>query len=419
MSSGGAQVSVRQSLGPEALFLDLQVAFRSQTMPLETIMLSLCAICEAPITRENNSREHVILNALGGRRTVSGFICAPCNNATGHSWDAALAKQLNPFCLFFQISRQDGASPGQEFPVVAGDSIRLTPDGLELPRPKVDITTTATGATIQVVARSMAEARRILTDLNRKYPQINVEEQLTNTTEQYKHLQNPIEINVAISGHDAGRSIVKSAFSLAVAHGVAPSDCDDARKYFVDAKSACFGYFNEFDLLEGRPSKTVVHCVAVASTDDGLLLGYVELFSAFRMVVCLGSNYRGKPINAVYAIDPVSGTELDVNVKLAFSREDIADIYAYRRIPEGAIAAALDDIIPEAIRRSFEREKAATIERAIRDAWSKLDLPPGTQLTEDHIQKLSAWVAEGVVPFFLHHGRRQRNCNGEPSSASS
>lgn len=367
----------------------------------------LCALCDTPITPENNSREHIIPNALGGRRTVNAFICDPCNNTSGHSWDAALARQLNPLCLFFQISRQRGAPPAQEFPISTGGSIRVTPNGLELPKPTVDISSTETGAKINVVARNMPEARKILTGLKGKYPAIDVEAVLQSVTSQYSYLAAPIGMNLSVGGPDGGRAIVKSAFALAVANGVSPSDCADARRYLATGTDACFGYYHETDLLTGRPEKTVVHCVAVASTDDGLLLGYVELFSTFRMVVCLGSNYRGAPVNAVYAIAPVTGAELDVKVRLQFSREDLDDIYAYRRIPDGAIAAAMDEIIPEAMKRSMEKEQAAAIHRAISDAWRKLDLEPNTLLTDEHQRKLSTWIAEGLTPFILHNLRQR------------
>jgi hypothetical protein len=51
------------------------------------------------------------------------------------------------------------------------------------------------------------------------------------------------------------------------------------------------------------------------------------------------------------------------------------------------------------MRRSFEREKAAVIERAARIAWRKLELVPGTMLTQEHITKLSALVVEEMMPF--------------------
>jgi hypothetical protein len=368
-----------------------------------------CAICDTPLTAENDSREHIILNALGGRRAVSGFICTPCNNTSGHTWDAALAKQLNPLCLFFHIYRQDGEPPAQNFPTISGDTMRVSHDGLALPRPTISRTPTGAGTNIQVVARTPEEAREILTGLKRKYPQIDVDTTLASATSTYSYLSEPVKMELKIGGPDGGRSIVKSAFALAVSSGVAPSDCDEAKRYIASGEDACFGYFNDFDLIEGRPENTVVHCTAVSSTDDGLLLGYVELFTVFRMFICLGSNYRGKPISAVYAIDPVTGSELNVTVRLKFSREELADIYAYKHVPFGPVAKALETIMPDAMRRSFEREKEVVIERALKDAWSKLDLPPDTILTKEHLLKLSGLLAERMMPFLRHNAQRRGN----------
>jgi len=368
-----------------------------------------CAICDIPITSENDSREHIIPNALGGRRTVTGFICASCNSTTGHSWDAVLARQLNPFCLFFHITRQDGEPPAQVFPTIDGGTIRVTYDALELPKPTINFTSHPAGTQIQATARTMAEAREILTGLKRKYPQIDIDAALASATSTYSYLNAPIRMDIQIGGPDAGRSIVKSAFALAVANRVSPSECDEARRYFASGEDACFGYFNEFDVIEGRPPNTVIHCAAVSSTAEGLLLGYVELFSAFRMVICLSSNYHGKPVNAVYAINPVTGAELDLAVRLNFSRLDLKEIYAYLRVFDGSVPQALHEIIPDAMKRQFEREKTRVIERAVKDSWRNLGLEPGTELTREHIMKLSGLIVEQMLPFLQRNAQRQRN----------
>ena len=367
-----------------------------------------CALCSVSLTPENDLYEHLILNALGGRRAVKGFICDPCNNTTGHCWDAVLAKQLNAFSLLFHITRQDGEPPAEVLPTLSGGSIRVTYDGLEMPKPTVKETPNGAGASIQVIARTMIEAQKIVAGLKRKYPSIDIEETLASATSAYSYVDEPVRMDVVMGGPEAGRSIVKSALALAVASGVVASDCDEAQRYLASGEDACFGYINDVDLLEGRPKNTVVHCVAVDTTDDGLLLGYVELFSVFRMVVCLGSNYRGKPVRAAYAIDPVRGTELDVSVRLPFTREDLIDIYEYRRIPHGAMVQALDEIIPDAMRREFEREKQAVIERAVTDVWRKLDLVPGTMLTPEHIARLSNLIVHEMQPFLVRHIRQRR-----------
>ena len=42
-----------------------------------------CALCEAPSGNGNDSREHILPNAIGGRKTVRGFLCRVCNTMAG------------------------------------------------------------------------------------------------------------------------------------------------------------------------------------------------------------------------------------------------------------------------------------------------------------------------------------------------
>ena len=304
--------------------------------------------------------------------------------------------------LFFHITRQDGEPPAQVLPTVSGGSIRVTYDGLELPKPTVKVTPSGVSTSIQVTARTDGRSPEDFHRSEEEYPSIDVEKALASATSTHSYLDEPVRMDVVIGGPDAGRSIVKSALGLAVASGVVASDCDDAQRYLATGKDACFGYINDVDLLKGRPKNTVVHCVAVDTTDDGLLIGDVELFSAF-LSWCALLQTIAEACPCCAAIDPVTGTELDVSVRLPFTREDLIDIYEYRRVQDGAAPQALGEIIPDAIRREFEREKDAVIERALNDAWRKLDLAPGTILTPEHFAQLSNLMISEMQPFLLRH----------------
>ena len=80
-------------------------------------------LCETPITAENDSDEHLIPNALGGRRKVSGFLYRDCNSRTGEAWDAW---RLNffLFCLLLDVARERGEPPNLS--VVTSAAKRLT-----------------------------------------------------------------------------------------------------------------------------------------------------------------------------------------------------------------------------------------------------------------------------------------------------
>ena len=56
-----------------------------------------CVICGEPISNRNDSKEHIILNALGGRRSIRGFMCQDCNSRTGTEWDAPFVRQFRTF----------------------------------------------------------------------------------------------------------------------------------------------------------------------------------------------------------------------------------------------------------------------------------------------------------------------------------
>jgi hypothetical protein len=138
------------------------------------MLSSECVIGNGPITAANDSEEHILLNALGGVRTTSGFICAKHNNKTGSVWDAELASQLNG--LIFAIKRDRGRIPDQMVGTTAGETfVMLRDGGYALPKPALEKKQVGATTQIQVKARDMNEARKILKGLKRKYPNIDLE----------------------------------------------------------------------------------------------------------------------------------------------------------------------------------------------------------------------------------------------------
>src|ERR1700728_4612370 len=73
-----------------------------------------CIVCDEAITELNDSDEHVVANAIGGRLKVSGVVCRICNPTTGRHWDSVLAEQLHPLSMMFAIKRERGAVPELE-----------------------------------------------------------------------------------------------------------------------------------------------------------------------------------------------------------------------------------------------------------------------------------------------------------------
>ena len=142
-----------------------------------------CANCNKPITYENDSKEHIIPRAIGGRRTVSGFLCKSCNEMFGQTIDAKLSDQFSDLCLWARISRQGKPPASKHVKLTNGERMTLHADGqLTLTAPTFNKISEEGKESIHIQARSRSEAKKMISDLQRKYPQlkeINIEDLLT------------------------------------------------------------------------------------------------------------------------------------------------------------------------------------------------------------------------------------------------
>ncbi len=374
----------------------------------------ICVLCDKEITEENDTKEHLIPNAIGGRRKVKGFICESCNNTSGDDWESALAKQLNPLSLFFGISRERGEPPSQMFETTGGDKLKLNLHGsMDIEKPLYSETPLESGAgvQIQITARSLPEAKRMLQGVKRKYPQVDLNELLNNAKSESSYCSDMLKFNLSFGGHEAGRSIVKSALALAVSSGIPAEICVKATNYLRNEEDgeACFGYFYESDLIKNRPEGTPFHCVSIKGCGKTKqVVGYVEYFGVQRVILCLSDSYEGDDISNTYAINPITGEELSLIVELELSNADIREAYDYKKIPEGTVEAAFHKVIPTGLKASFEKEKERVLSQAVKHAFENCGAREGEMLMPEHVDKLTELMMEKLQPFILHQFAQSR-----------
>jgi len=260
------------------------------------------------------------------------------------------------------------------------------------------------GVKIELVARSAEELRRVLKGVKRKHPNFDLDLALSKSEEQFIYSSSPIDLSLDFGGPLSGRSLVKSALCFAVANGVAPRDCDSAKKYLLNHnEEACFGYWYDRDVVLARPEGVPIHCVAVSNLEaDGQLLAYVEFFGVRRMVICLAEKYVGPPVHVMYCIDPRSSEKLLLEFELGLSADDIKAAYEYRRIPDGSIELAFSSILREAFRRSSVRERERAVDRAVQYAFKNHGAKDGEILTGEDFGKFSDLLVQGLMPYLEH-----------------
>ncbi|MFZ0608925.1 MAG: HNH endonuclease [Xanthobacteraceae bacterium] len=371
--------------------------------------MRVCVRCNGCITEANDSREHVVPNAIGGKLKTKGFICTNCNSASGERWDAELSRQMNPLCLFFSIIRDRGVSPSQTFETSAGEKIRISHDGsLALDRPTYREVPIGDGIRVEITARTMREARKMLQGVKRKFPRTDISGILDNVSINTFYAKGAVKFEILFGGEMAGRSLVKTALAFAHCSGISVENCGAARNYLRGNRQVVpFGYFYESDLIEARPKGLPLHCVAISGNPaTGMLLGYVEYFGVLRVVICLSDKYVGDPVDRAYAIDPMNSNELNLSVRLTFSPSDMEAIYQYQKMPAGTIQRAFAEVAPIGLARKFETEKNRVIREAVHYAFAHCGAREGEMLTPEQVQKLSGLVVEKMMPFILHNVRR-------------
>lgn len=336
---------------------------------------------------------------------MRGFLHGDCNHRSGHTWDAALEKQLRPLALHFGVKRQSGRTLRMAVTTTAGENFLLNAGGqLEMARPEIKRTPTPSGESIQVTAGSIAQARDVLNGVKRKYPKVDVEVVLAGAETQRSYARGVVRIDLDFGGPMSGRSLVKSALALAHGAGLPIHQCRDALAYLRQADAEpCFGYYYVDDLVDGRPQATPLHCAAIdANPATGLILGYVEYFGIHRAVVCLGRSYGGDRLKSIYALDPRTGEALDVAVRLDFDVADVRAIYAYERDDAEKRQEAFGAVFGPALGSHQANERDRVVRDSLNFAWANCGGVPDQPLTAEHLERIKELFADRAAPWWKH-----------------
>ena len=365
---------------------------------------SYCALCETPLNDGNDSKEHIIPNAIGGRKTVRNFICKQCNSRTGEKWDKALADQLKPICTLLDIKRRHGDNQPVLVETVGGEQLLLHPDrSMTRLKPMFSDRNLghATKRTIQ--ARSIRELEKMLPGLKRKYPNLDIEEILKKATPTQENLEEPIRISLEFGGDLVGRSIVKSCLSLAYQAGLGIEDCEHASNYLLEDGEPCFGFYNEADVVKNRPPKVFFHCIFVCGDPESRqTLAYAEYFGYQRIIACLSSSYDGPRFSQCYAVDPLTGKELDLDIQLDFTPEDITAIYAYEKVNWDNTKVAVESLLATWRERDIKASIADAAEDVVKFAIDNCGAQPGEELSEEQVGYIANLCWERLEPIILH-----------------
>ena len=365
-----------------------------------------CTLCGGRVTGDDQSKEHILLAALGSWRTVSGFICRSCNSETGKSWDAVLSGDLEDLARMLNISRERGPVRPRIFYTSEDLPIKVLPGNrVELGHTSVKPFNDGSREGKTVIAGSTDELREIAQKINDRRPLTeDVDAILAGRSERTGYLREAVGYRINIPGDDAHKSLVKSVLALTFEAGVEPACADAAINYLTNdnAEKCIFPYYKE-NLVSPRISGMPLNCVYVKGDPiNRKLMGYVEIFGFLRRVVRLSDAYEGKHFEHYYAIDPSDGSELQVEIRLDPSilreAEEQPDYEQEKRV----VLDVLTDIV-ETVKAKAEHQEIDLLVRTAIGAWYDENGKGSEEvLTVEECHSLSRRIAEAVAPYMLH-----------------
>lgn len=371
-----------------------------------------CYVCGEEITKDNRTKEHILLNAIGGRLKSRSLICITCNSTFGHDIDDALATQLNFLANQLNISRDDG-NPPQPISAVSesGMKISVNPGGKPVvTKPEWNVKKIGEQFHVNVKARTMKDARNALKAIKKELPQIDIDEtlkQYVKNTSDYMDEKAIFEIQ--FGGEAAFRSVCKMATNFYMYKGGDRQRIQHLLPYIQNGTglSPVWFYYNgQEDVISKEPKQVVHGLVVCGDSNQRMLWSYIELFNAFRFVVVLNDQYDGDDFCHSYVYDVLNVCEIPRRVQMQTDRSFILkcvqanpnDDYYQKVINE--LVNELGKVIAISQEKQRTEHQENLIIDGIKNSLGKH--PEGTIITPEMASEASDEIIKRILPFILH-----------------
>ena len=262
-----------------------------------------CIFCGSALSRKTKP-EHVILNALGGRKTTTQVICSACNNYFGNSIDKALTDQVKVIRNLLQMESGTGTAPPMLRKLQAGGKfLNIRGDGtLEQVKKPFSITEQSEGSfKIEIYARSIEELDNLIPNIaaSLRIPEADIRSQMSTAKARIiEQRPGTIDFQLSFGGHHAIRSAAKAClvlWALRVGNNEIRQQNYDAVRTFVTAGSEEFLKTRtalDARLLDNADQVKeaygpLFNLIYVRSNDTGRVVGHFTLYNVLGFQIVL------------------------------------------------------------------------------------------------------------------------------------
>jgi hypothetical protein len=367
-----------------------------------------CYVCDIDITADNETDEHVIINAAGGRLKSKELICKKCNADFGETIDGMLAKQLNTMANMLMVKRHRGEpqpirgekeSTGEKYLLDVGGKPKLT-------KPTIKKTVNGDKTNISITARSEEELRQILTGIAKKNPHFNVEEAMKSAKRREKYLDEALHFQNEIGGVEVFRAVCKCATNFYIYSKGDPAQIKHLIPYIKgeETKEVVWLHYQD-DLYELDPSESFHIIHLVGNPKERILYCYVDYFNTHKYLVLLNDSYEGQAIKQTYFFDLINVTRIEREITMDYGRATLLDFFTNKDAkPFERVQKSFAHSIALGLKRQDDNQRGELLERAIQNSLGKY--PKGKIITEKMIRETVNEIMKNITPYLLRRMKK-------------
>jgi hypothetical protein len=361
----------------------------------------LCIFCGAELGPDTKP-EHILLNALGGRKTTKRVICSQHNNDFGGDIDDDLAGEVEVLRNHLQLESGTGKLPPSLRNVQAGaERINIGSDGKpQLVKPPFTVTDLPDGnAKVEIHARTPEDIQKMIPNVAARLRMTEEEviRQITQSGQASLVEKRPggVQHRISLGGEKALRSVTKSCLVLfatvAGNEAVRSAPFDEARAYVLQGDPA----FNKTRIQ--IDSRDVPHLdqwkqeygpffnlIYVRSNETGRVIGHFTIYNTISWQIVLAESGGPPNLVAVAVSNPLDPATWDDEAAklpdIPFAWLDETDrTYELERARERLVAMA---------QHHTDTAREMEIGRICDDVFAKHGITTDDQaITDPHTQK--------------------------------
>lgn len=312
------------------------------------------------------SREHVILSALGGKKSSRNTCCVTCNRRLGNEIDEPLSygvRYLSNLCGI-RTGRNKGAASiasagcydNRTFDLISGGKIRHSKAHVADPIVDEDSGTVS----ISISGRDKDEINVLLAHQLRRFGKNIKDIEIVKAVEtvQYPGLIT-MDVDVGLKVHY--RSIAKSALTyLATLTSPARIRSREFKAIieYINGVSELdkFVCLTRCDFPETKTISNIQHRVLIcASSFHNKVVGLVELFGGIKFKVLLSESWEGSDLYKGYIVDGVNGVQENEVFSLSINENSLFDEIS--PLPDDEFREMCSDVMSQVYKLHVETEK--------------------------------------------------------------